>query len=112
MVIALNKSDLNAKKGTSIDTKLLSKRLRCPVIETVSISSTDKGLKEVVEQASLQYGREQESPYHQGEVNLQDKAEVEAADRKRFDFVNRTVKEVENERFLQKIEIFRIKSMR
>ncbi len=109
MVIALNKSDLNAKKGTSIDTKLLSKRLGCPVIETVSISSTDKGLKEVVEQASLQYGREQESPYHQGEVNLQDKAEVEAADRKRFDFVNRIVKEVEKRKVFTKDRNFQDK---
>ena len=37
----------------------------------------------------------QKAPYVQEEINLQNKAEVEAADRKRFAFVNGIVKEVE-----------------
>lgn len=95
MVVALNKSDLTAKKGTTIDTELLSTRLGCPVIETVSIASGDQGLKEVVKKAVSLCGLEQKAPYRQGDIDLQDKAEVEAADRRRFAFVNQIVKEVE-----------------
>lgn len=43
--MALNKSDVNAKKGTKIQVDKLSEKLGCPVIETVSTSSN--GLKEV-----------------------------------------------------------------
>ena len=38
MVVALNKSDANTKKGNKIDATQLSKKLGCPVIETVSIT--------------------------------------------------------------------------
>lgn len=95
VVVALNKSDLTQKKKTTIDTMQLSKKLGCPVIQTVSTLTGDNGLKEAVEQAASLYGCGQTAPYHQGEVNLKDKAEVEAADRKRFQFVNGIVKAVE-----------------
>lgn len=95
VVVALNKSDLTQKKKTTIDTVLLSKKLGCPVVQTVSTLTGDNGLKEVVEQAVALYGCGQEAPYHQGEVNLKDKKEVEAADRKRFTFVNGIVNAVE-----------------
>lgn len=95
VVVALNKSDINAKKDTIIDTVVLAERLGCPVIETVSVSASDKGLKEVVRQAAGLKGNEQKAPYVQGNINLHDKAEVEAADRKRFAFVNEIVKKVE-----------------
>jgi hypothetical protein len=36
VVVALNKSDINEKKKTEIDEILLSQKLGCPVIETVS----------------------------------------------------------------------------
>ena len=49
MVVALNKSDLNEKKGTRIDVDALSARLGCPVVTTVSTSS--KGLKALVDAA-------------------------------------------------------------
>ena len=49
VIVALNKSDINEKQGTKINTKLLAEKLDCPVIETVSISN--KGLKDVVESA-------------------------------------------------------------
>ena len=39
VVVALNKSDINNKKETKIDTQLLSDKLRCPVINTVSTSA-------------------------------------------------------------------------
>ena len=49
VVVALNKSDLNAKKGTVIRKEELSAKLCCPVVETVSTSAD--GLREVVEAA-------------------------------------------------------------
>ncbi len=95
VVVALNKSDINEKKDTEIDTTVLSEKLGCPVIETVSVSASNQGLKEVVKQAAILNGKGQKTPYVQGDINLHDKAEVEAADRKRFDFVNSIVKTVE-----------------
>ena len=95
VVVALNKSDINEKKDTKIDTALLAEQLGCPVIETVSTSSGDTGLKEVVNKAISLKGQGQKATYVQENINLQDKAEVEAADRKRFAFVNKIVKEVE-----------------
>ncbi len=102
VVVALNKSDVNEKKDTEINAKLLSQKLGCPVIETVSVSSNNNGLKEVVEKAVSVSGYGQKAPYVQGDINLQDKAEVEAADRKRFDFVNKIVKDVEKRKVLTK----------
>ncbi|MBO5415991.1 MAG: ferrous iron transporter B [Clostridia bacterium] len=93
VVVALNKGDLNEKKETKIDVDALSAKLGCPVIVTVSTSA--KGLKALVETAASLAGKAQKAPYHQGEIDLSDKAVVEAADRKRFEFVNRIVKEVE-----------------
>ncbi len=93
VVVALNKSDINEKKETKIDEKLLSEKLGCPVIKTVS--TDEKGLKDVVTAAVELNGKGQKAPYSQGDINLHDKAEVEAADRKRFDFVNKIVKDVE-----------------
>ena len=102
MVVALNKSDINEKKETEIDAVKLSEKLGCPVIETVSTVSGDNGLKTVVEKAVSLKGAGQKAPYEQGDINLQDKAEVEAADRKRFEFVNGIVKEVEKRKVLTK----------
>ena len=39
MVVALNKSDVTDKKKTEINVKLLSEKLGCPVIQTVSTLS-------------------------------------------------------------------------
>ncbi len=95
VVVALNKADINEKKETEIDAKRLSEKLGCPVIETVSTAQNHQGLKEVVKAAVALKGCGQKATYVQGEINLKDKAEVEAADRKRFAFVNQIVKEVE-----------------
>ena len=100
VVVALNKSDINEKKSTEINVALLSEKLGCPVIETVSTSAS--GLKAVVEKAAGLCGGAQKAPYVQGDIDLQDKAEVEAADRKRFDFVNKIVKDVEKRKVLTK----------
>ena len=100
VVVALNKSDINEKKDTKINSAALAEKLGCPVIDTVSTS--DKGLAEVVRAAASLKGKSQKAPYTQGNVNLQDKAEVEAADRKRFEFTNKIVKEVESRKVLTK----------
>jgi len=100
VVVALNKSDVNAKKGTKIQVDKLSEKLGCPVIETVSISSN--GLKGVISKAVEIAGSAQKAPYVQGNIDLHDKAEVEKADRKRFEFVNGIVKEVETRKVLTK----------
>ena len=100
VVVALNKSDVNEKKGIKIDTVKLSEKLGCPVVETVSTSSN--GLKETIAKAIEVTGGNQKAPYTQGKVDLSDKSEVEKADRKRFDFVNGIVKEVETRKVLTK----------
>ena len=98
VVVALNKSDINKKKGTKIDIQKLSEKLGCPVINTVSTSGD--GLKAVMEAAAEQAGKAQKAPYHQGDIDLTDKSAVEAADRKRFDFVNQIVPAVETRKVL------------
>ena len=98
VVVALNKSDINEKKETVIDEKLLSEKIGCPVVETVSTSSD--GLKAVIEKAVSIVGSAQTAPYVQGEIDLTDKKAVTAADRKRFEFVNGIVKEVETRKVL------------
>jgi len=100
VVVALNKSDVNEKKDTKIDEKMLSEMLGCPVIKTVSVN--DSGLKEVVSAAVKLKGTEQKAPYSEGNINLHDKAEVERSDRKRFDFVKEMVGKVETRKVLTK----------
>ena len=98
MVVALNKADINEKKKTEIDTRKLSEKLGCPVVETTSTSG--EGLAAVVEAAASLAGKSQKAPYVQGDIDLTDKKAVEAADRKRFAFVNGIVKEVETRKVL------------
>ena len=100
VVIALNKSDINEKKETKIDIELLSKKLGCPVISTVSKSA--KGLKEVVENAVALVGKNQVAPYSQNDIDLTDKKAVMEADKKRFAFVNDIVSQVENRKVFTK----------
>ena len=100
MVIALNKSDVNRKKQNKIDAAKLSEALGCAVVETTS--TTADGLKSVIEKAVSLAGSTQSAPYHQGDIDLTDKATVEEADRKRFAFVNQIVKEVEVRKVLTK----------
>lgn len=94
VVVALNKSDVNKKKETLIDEKLLSEKLGCPVIKTVSLSK--EGLKETVAAAVALKGKEQKAPYIQEGIDIADKKSVEDADRKRFEFVNKIVAAVES----------------
>ena len=100
VVVAVNKSDIGKKKGNKIDIDALSAKLGCPVVKTVSTSAD--GLKTLIEAAVAQAGREQTAPYIQGNIDLTDKTVVEAADRKRFEFVNDIVKDVETRKVLTK----------
>ena len=93
LVVALNKTDVNEKKHNCIDAAALGKKLGCTVVETVS--TTGDGLKDVINAACSAVGKGQKAPYVQGNVDLTDKASVEAADRKRFQFVNGIVSKVE-----------------
>ena len=102
VVVALNKSDVNEKKNTQIDERALSDKLGCPVIKTVSTSSGHTGLKEVVSKAASLMGCEQGAPFVQDKIDLHNKSEVEAADRKRFDFVKSIVSAVEKRKVLTK----------
>lgn len=93
VVVALNKTDLNSKKGNIIDIAELSKKLGCPVIETVSLSG--KGVADVISAVMTVYGNIQKPPYEQKSFNRYDKASVVRADKERFEFVNSVVKRVE-----------------
>ena len=98
MVVALNKSDINEKKQTEINTKLLSEKLGCPVVETVSTHA--EGLQELVSLAVGLKNTEQTPAYRQAGIDLTDKRAVEKADRERFDFVNKVVSKVEKRKVL------------
>lgn len=102
VVVALNKSDVNEKKDTRIDAEALSKKLGCPVVKTVSTHSSDNGLNVLIKTAASLAGKGQKAPYVQADIDLSNKAEVEAADRKRFDFVNKIVADVETRKVLTK----------
>ena len=102
VVVALNKSDVTDKKQTKIDAKLLSEKLGCPVIKTISTSSGHEGLKEAVAAAASLKGKGQKAPYIQADIDLHDKNAVEAEDRKRFAFVNGIVKQVEKRKVFTK----------
>ena len=104
VVVALNKSDITEKKGTKIDVVKLSEKLACPVIETVSTSAS--GLQTVIEATVKQIRKSQTAVYSQGNVDLTSKEAVETADRKRFEFVNKIVKDVETRKVLTKNKNF------
>ena len=107
VVVALNKADVNEKKETKIDVAALSEKLGCPVVEAVS--TTGEGLENVIKTAVAQYGKGQKAPYTQGDVDLTSKAAVEAADRKRFQFVNGIVAKVETRKVLTKTKNYQDK---
>ena len=104
VVVALNKSDINKKKDTKINVKKLSEKLGCEVVETTATNSD--GLKAVVEKAVFVANSKQSAPYHQGNIDLTDKTAVENADRRRFEFVNKIVKDVETRKVLTKDKNF------
>ena len=98
VVVALNKGDINEKEGTKIDTAKLSAKLGCPVFDTISIEQ--KGLDEVIKTTISLAGTTQKAPYLQADINLHDKAAVDKEDRKRYEFVNNIVADVETRKQL------------
>ncbi len=92
-VVALNKSDINEKRETVIDVNALSRALGCPVVETVS--SSKKGIKELVKMALSVVGKVQKSPYVHAEIDYTESVQVKADDKRRFEFVNGIVHRVE-----------------
>ena len=98
MVVALNKSDINQKKETSIDAALLSELLGCPVVETVSTSA--EGLAELMKKAVARVGESQSAPYAGNASDVTSKEAAQEADRKRYAFVNEIVAKVENRKVL------------
>ncbi len=107
VVVALNKADINEKKDNTIDADALSKKLGCKVVNTVSTSA--KGLSQVVKAATEIAGSEQKAPYVQADIDLTDKNAVIEEDKKRFDFVNGIVSEVETRKVLTKNRNFQDK---
>ena len=98
MVVALNKSDINQKKETEINTKLLGELLGCPVVETVSTSA--EGLAELMKAAIARVGETQAAPYCEDAAALTSKETAQEADRKRYAFVNDIVAKVEARKVL------------
>ena len=100
VVVALNKTDANEKKQNEINARELSEKLGCHVIETISTSK--KGLSDVVLAVTKIVGKTQIAPYVQADIDLSDKAAVEAEDKKRYEFVNSVVEAVETRKTLTK----------
>ena len=100
VVVALNKADINEKKQTDIDVALLSQKLGCPVLETVSTSAD--GLKAVIETAVHSVGKGQVALYRQEAYDTTDRKAAMTADRRRYAFVNGIVEQVETRKALTK----------
>ena len=98
VVVALNKTDVNRKKENVINAKELSTLLGCPVVETVSTSK--KGIAEVVSAAIAAQGSLQSAPFDQGVIDLADKDSVTECDKRRYAFVNSIVERVETRKIL------------
>lgn len=98
VVVALNKSDLNKKKGTTIDIHSLSKELGCPVVETISTQVNNNGLKQLIDKAIEVSSSVQTAPFNSSGVDMSDKDAVEASDKERFKFVKKLVSKVEDKK--------------
>ncbi len=107
VVVALNKTDINQRKETIIDTNILSEKLNCPVVETISTSA--EGLREVIKIAASRVGKTQIPPYSQNDIDVSDRKAAEKADRLRFDFVNKVVSLAETRKVLSKDRTFQDK---
>ena len=88
VIVALNKSDINDKKHTIIDTEKLSDLLNCPVINTVSTSK--KGLKQLIANAVV---------FSKVKVKEQ---KNNITDKERFEIVKEIVEKVETRKVLTK----------
>ncbi len=94
VVIALNKSDMNAKKEIAIDVASLSAKLSCAVVNTTATNGG--GLKELIEKAVAVAGSSQPAPYSASDVDMTNEQAVKKSDIARYEFVNTVVAAVEN----------------
>ena len=107
VVIALNKSDINKKKETVIDTAKLEKLLNCRVVCTTSTSGReDNGLTELVQAVKEVYGKPQAVPYKAENFDKTNAEAVREDDKKRFEFVGNIVKQVETRKILTRTQNF------
>lgn len=95
VVVALNKKDLVKKKNTRLDVKMLENRLGCRVVETSSTQSRDNGLERLIAAVAEVNGKNQTAPFEARALDMSDKGQVEASDKKRYEFVKETVAKVE-----------------
>ena len=102
VVIALNKADINLKKETEINIAVLSDRLGCPVINTISTISTHESLHQIVDAAVCAKGKTQVAPFTQSYADVTDRESAKEADKERFRFVNELVREVEKRKVYTK----------
>lgn len=100
VVVALNKSDLNTKKETIIDTFILSERLNCPVVATTATKSGNNGLSSLVDALYSvgKSGKKQVSLHIRNAKSANSKEEVEKVDENRYKIVNEIVKDVERKK--------------
>ena len=102
VVVALNKADINMKKETEINLALLSERLGCPVINTISTISTHESLHQIVDAAVCAKGKGQTAPFTQSYAGILDKETAKEADKERYKFVNEIVRQVEKRKVYTK----------
>lgn len=102
VVIALNKIDINMKKETEINVAILSDKLGCPVINTVSTVSTHEGLHQIIDAAVCVKGKIQAAPYVQSCAEVTDKETAKQADIERYKFVSEIIKAVEKRKVYTK----------
>ena len=72
VVVALNKADINLKKETEINVSILSEKLGCPVINTISTISTHESLHQIVDAAVCVKGKGQVAPFTQSYAGVLD----------------------------------------
>lgn len=102
VVIALNKADINMKKETEINVAILSEKLGCPVVNTISTISTHESLHQIVDAAVCVKGKIQTSPFTPSVTDVRDKESAKEADIERFKFVNELVRQVEKRKVYTK----------
>ena len=95
VVVALNKSDLTAKKKTTVDIAKLSEELGCPVVETTSTKSNNNGLDTLIAKVVEVKGLSQTAPFNEQGIDIKSAQSVQYFDTKRFEFVKDLVEIVE-----------------
>ena len=102
VVVALNKADINMKKETEINLAMLSDKLGCPVINTISTISTHESLHQIVDAAVCAKGKVQVAPFTPSVSGVWDKETAKEADKERYRFVNELVRQVEKRKVYTK----------